>query len=136
VDKLVELIVSKLPEGESLYPEDEFTDQSSRFMAAELVREKILIATRQEVPYAVAVMIDEWNEEDLLEISATILVEKSSQRGILIGKGGQFLKNIGTQARQEIEELLGRKIYLQLHVKVAEGWRQDRRILNELEYSE
>ena len=135
--KLLELIVSRLPEGEAMYPEDEFTDQSSRFMSAELVREKILIATRQEVPYAVAVMVDEWSEgEEVTEINATILVEKSSQRGILIGKGGQFLKNIGTQARQEIEQLLDRKVFLQLHVKVAENWRQDKRILHELEYSE
>jgi GTP-binding protein Era len=137
LDKLLELIVSRLPEGEPLFPEDEFTNQSSRFMAAELVREKILIATRQEVPYAVAVMIDDWEEEDaLLRIGASILVEKSSQRGILIGKGGQFLKKIGTQARGEIEELLGQKIFLELHVKVAEDWRQNPRILHELEYAE
>jgi GTPase len=136
VDKLVELIVDRLPEGEAMYPDDEYTDQSSRFMAGELVREKILHATRQEVPYSVAVMIDEWAEEgELTRISATILVEKSSQRAILIGKGGQFLKNIGTLARQEIEELLQRKVYLQLHVKVAENWRQSPRILQELEYS-
>lgn len=138
VDKLVELIVSKLPEGPPLYPEDEFTDQSSRFMASELVREKILQATRQEVPYSVAVMVNEWREEEdgILLINADILVEKASQRGILIGKQGQFLKKIGTDARLEIEELLERKVYLQLHVRVSEGWRQNRRILNELEYSE
>ncbi len=137
VDKLIDMIVERLPEEESMFPEDEFTNQSSRFMSAELVREKILIATRQEVPYAVAVMIDDWKEEDgMLIIGATILVEKASQRGILIGKGGQFLKKIGTEARQEIQQLLERKLYLQLHVKVAEGWRQDPRVLQELEYSE
>jgi GTP-binding protein Era len=136
LDKLVELIVSHLPEGEAIFPEDEFTNQTSRFMSAELVREKILIATRQEVPYAVAVMIDEWEEAEPLQIGATILVEKASQRGILIGKQGQFLKNIGIQAREEIEQLLDRKVYLQLHVKVAEGWRQNPRVLHELEYSE
>lgn len=137
VDKLVQMIVDRLPEGEPMYPEDEFTDQSSRFMAGELVREKILIATRQEIPYSVAVMINDWHDDpEMLTISADILVEKSSQRGILIGKGGAFLKQIGTQARQEIEALLERKVYLELHVRVAQDWRQDRRILQELEYSE
>jgi GTP-binding protein Era len=137
VDKLVELIVSRLPVAAPLYPEDEFTDQSSRFMVAEFVREKILIAARQEIPYSVAVMIDEWDDQgETLRVSASILVEKASQRGILIGKGGQFLKRIGTQARGEVEELLGRKVYLDLHVKVSEDWRQNRRILHDLEYSE
>jgi GTP-binding protein Era len=138
VEKLVELIVSRLPEGEPMYPEDEFTDQSSRFMASELVREKILHATRQEVPYSVAVMINEWSdhEDGRLSINAEILVEKASQRGILIGKQGQFLKKIGTEARLEIEELLQRKVFLELHVRVSEGWRQNRRVLQELEYSE
>ncbi|HSH92653.1 MAG TPA: GTPase Era [Roseimicrobium sp.] len=138
VDKLVDLIASRLPEGEMLFPEDEFTNQSSRFMAGELVREKILHATRQEVPYSVAVMINEWPEDEkgLLTITADILVEKASQRGILIGKQGQFLKAIGTEARAEIQQLLERKIYLQLHVRVAEDWRQNRRILHELEIAE
>jgi GTP-binding protein Era len=138
VDKLMEMIVSRLPEGEPSYGADEFTDQSSRFLAAELVREKILIATRQEVPHSVAVMVDDWEEEEdgRVRIGASILVEKASQRGILIGKQGQFLKQIGTQARAEIEELLGRKVHLDLHVKVSEGWRMNSRILRELEYSE
>jgi GTP-binding protein Era len=137
VDKLMELIVDRLPEGPPEYGEDEFTDQSSRFLAAELVREKILIATRQEVPHSVAVMVEEWEEdENLSRISATILVEKASQRGILIGKQGQFLKKIGEQARAEIEAFLGHKIFLQLHVKVSEDWRMNPRVLHELEYTE
>jgi GTPase len=137
VDKLMELIVSKLPEAAPQFDEDEFTDQSSRFIAAELVREKILVATRQEVPHSVAVMVDEWEEEEKLSrISATILVEKASQRGILIGKQGQFLKKIGEQARHEIEALLGHKVFLQLHVKVSEGWRMNPRVLHELEYTD
>jgi GTP-binding protein Era len=137
VDKLVDLIVAKLPLHPALYPEDEFTDQSSRFLAAELVREKILVATRDEIPHSVAVMVDEWEEEpNLTRIAATILVEKSSQRAILIGKQGQFLKKIGTEARLEIEELIGKKVYLQLHVKVSEDWRMSPRILQELEYSD
>ncbi len=137
VNKLMELIVARLPVGDAMYPEDEYTDQSSRFMTAEMVREKILIATRQEVPHAVAVRIDEWEDlETITHISATILVEKSSQRGILIGKGGQFLRTIGTKARVEIEEMLGHQIFLQLYVKVSEDWRMNPRVLHELEYTE
>lgn len=139
VDKLVEMIVAKLPEGQAQYDPDDYTDQSSRFIAAEFVREKILIATKQEVPHAVAVLVDSWEEEDeegLVRISASIFVEKASQRAILIGKQGQFVKKIGTEARQEIEELLGRKIFLELHVRVREDWRMNPRMLQELEYAE
>lgn len=139
VDKLVEMIVAKLPEGEAQYDADDYTDQSSRFIAAEFVREKILIATKQEVPHAVAVLVDSWEEEGeegLVRISASIFVEKASQRAILIGKQGQFVKKIGTEARLEIEELLGRKIFLELHVRVREDWRMNPRMLQELEYAE
>lgn len=139
VDKLVEMIVAHLPEGEPIYPEDEFTDQSSRFLVGELVREKILNATRQEVPHATAVLVDEWYEDEdsgVLHIGANIYVEKASQRGILIGKQGQFLKQIGTDARKEIEATLGQKVFLQLNVKVREDWRMNPRMLQELEYSD
>jgi GTP-binding protein Era len=137
VDKLLEMVVSHLPERAPMYDEDEYTDQSSRFLSAELVREKILQATRQEIPHSVAVMVDDWTDEDnFTRISATIIVEKSSQRGILIGKQGSFLKNIGTLARTDIESILGHKVFLELHVKVSEGWRQNPRTLHELEYSE
>jgi GTPase len=139
VDKLVDLIVEALPEGEPMYDSDEFTNQSSRFLAAELVREKILQATREEVPHATAVMVDSWEEEpdsDLVRIHATILVERAGQRAILIGRQGQFLKKVGTEARQEIEEFLGRRVHIELHVRVQEGWRMDPRVLQELEYSE
>lgn len=135
VDELVELIVARLPERAPEYGEDEFTDQSSRVLAAELVREKILQATREEVPHSVAVLVEGWDEDEQpIRIEATILVEKASQRGILIGKGGQFLKAIGTKAREEIEAVLGQKVFLALHVKVSEGWRQNPRLLAELEY--
>ena len=137
VDKLLEMIVLRLPEGKPSYSEDEFTDQSSRFLAAELIREKILVATRQEIPHSVAVMMEEWEEDgDLLRIGASILVERTSQRGILIGKQGSFLKKIGTESRLEIEELLGRRVHLDLHVRVSEDWRMNPRVLRELEYSE
>ena len=134
VDKLRDMIVEKLPERAPLYDEDEFTDQSTRFFAAELVREKLLHATRQE-SHAVAVLIDGWEEEDnLTRITATILVEKASQRAIVIGKQGQFIKAIGTKARVEIEALIGKKVFLELHVRVEEGWRMNPRLLHELEY--
>lgn len=138
IDKLVDLVVARLPVGDPIYPEDEFTDQSSRFLVGEIVREKILAATRQEVPHATAVLVDQWTEEPsgLLRIGAAIIVERASQRGILIGKGGQFLKQVGTQARLEIENLLGRKIFLELTVKVREGWRMNPRMLQELEYTD
>jgi GTP-binding protein Era len=138
VEKLMDLIVSRLPEGEPAFSVDDFTDQSSRFMAAELVREKILQATRQEVPHATAVLVDDWEEpeEGVVRISASIIVEKASQRAILIGKQGQFIKRIGTQARLEIEALIGRQVYLELFVKVREDWRMNPRMLHELEYME
>lgn len=138
VDKLVRQIVDRLPEGPPVYDPDDFTDQSARFMAAELVREKILNATRQEVPHATAVVVESWEEPEdsngVLAISASIVVEKQSQKAILIGHQGRFIKTIGTRARQEIEELLGRKVYLELFVKVREGWRMNPRMLQELEY--
>jgi GTPase len=135
VDKLVELLLSRLPERAPFYPADEFTDQSSRFIAAEYVREKILIKTRQEVPHATAVIVEGWEDrpDGLAHISASIIVDKDSQRVILLGKHGSFIKQIGTSARQELEELLGQRIFLELHVRVQEGWRQNPRILHELE---
>jgi GTP-binding protein Era len=135
VDKLIDLILNHIPERAPFYPEDEFTDQSARFMAAEFVREKILIKTRQEIPHATAVVVESWEEDGALtRISATIIVDKTSQRPIMLGKAGTFIKEIGTQARVELEEMLGSKVFLELHVKVQEGWRQNPRILHELEY--
>ncbi|RYG65880.1 GTPase Era, partial [bacterium] len=132
---LVEQIVARLPERPPIFAEDEYTDQTARFLTSELVREKILQATRQEVPHAVAVRIDQWDEEPKRTfIRATIVVEKASQRAILIGKKGQFIKTIGTAARIEIEKLVGRNVFLELFVKVEEGWRQNPRLLHELEY--
>lgn len=135
VDKLLELVVAQLPGGDPIFGEDEFTDQSTRFMCGEIVREKILRATRQEVPHSIAISVDSWEEEgDHVTIGATVLVEKASQRGIIIGKQGQFLKKIGTEARTEIEALLERKVRLELHVKVSEDWRMNPRVLQELDY--
>lgn len=134
LDKLLQMIVDRLPEGEPNFPEDEFTDQSTRFWVSELIREQVVAGTRQELPHATAVRIDAWEEAgEMLNIRASILVEKPSQRAIVIGKGGEFIKKVGTQARLQIEEALGRKVFLDLHVTHAAEWRMNRRVLRELE---
>lgn len=137
VNLVLDAIVKVLPEGEPLYDANQFTDQSLRELSREFVRERILTLTRQEVPHATAVLVDEWEDKErITTIRATILVEKSSQRAILIGKGGAFLKRIGMEARAEIEGLLGHQVHLDLHVRVSEDWRMNRRILHELEYDQ
>jgi len=126
LDELRKEIVERLPEGPPLYPADYLTDQPERFLAAEVIREKVLHHTQQEVPHAVAVMIESWEDTPkILRIAATIYVERPGQKAILIGAGGAALKKIGTLARQELERSLGRKIFLQTLVKVRAGWRQD-----------
>lgn len=126
LDELRKEIVARLPEGPAQYPADYLTDQPERFLAAEVIREKVLHHTQQEVPHAVAVMIESWEDTPkLLRIAATIYVERPGQKAILIGAGGAALKKIGTLARQELERSLGRKIFLQTLVKVRAGWRQD-----------
>ncbi len=135
VSKLISALVEALPEGPALFPEDEYTDQPVRFMVAEFVREKALQLTRQEVPHALAVSIAQWEDEGFrIVISVDILVEREGQKAILIGKGGAMLKEIGTKARLEIEELTGKKVYLELFVKVRDNWRGNMAILNELDY--
>ncbi|HWQ33307.1 MAG TPA: GTPase Era [Blastocatellia bacterium] len=133
LDLLVELIFKYLPEGEQLYDPELFTDQIERNIVAELVREKILDLTGQELPYATAVRTESWQEtEDATEIHCVIYVERESQKPMIIGKGGQMLKTIGTRARQEIEKLLERHVRLFLFVRVQEQWRNDPRTLDEL----
>jgi GTPase len=134
VDKLVNLIVPRLPVGEMLFPEDEFTDQPMRTLAAEFVRERALRLTRQEIPHALTTFVELWDEEPAgkLRIVIDIVVEKSGQKAIVIGKGGAMLKQIGTEARQEIERLIERPVYLELVVKVREDWRQNPRMLRDL----
>jgi GTP-binding protein Era len=135
VDRLLELTVKILPEGNPVYGEDVVTDQSMRTLAAEIIREKILQKTREEVPYSVAVEIDRFVEEGkLARIAATVLVEKESQKAIVIGKRGERLKAIGTYARIEMERLFGLKVFLELWVKVRPAWRQDELMLTELGY--
>ena len=133
VERLAERLVAHLPEGERLYPEDFLTDQPERFFVAEMVREQILRHTREEIPYSTAVIIDSFKEaQPVMRIEASILVERQSQKGILIGRGGAMLKAIGSAARREIEAFLGTKIYLGLFVKVREGWREDPAMLDEM----
>jgi len=137
LDALLEMLVEASPEGEPRFDPDDFTDQSSRFLVSELIRERVLTGTREEVPHATAVRIDDWDESgEVLRIGASLIVEKPGQRAILIGRGGQFLKQLGSDARLEIEETLGRKVYLELHVIARENWRQNPRMLREMEYGE
>lgn len=135
LNELVESLIAYLPEGPPLFPEDQSTDQPERFLAAELVREKVLTHTREEVPHAVAVLLDSFEEgERLVRIRATIYVEREGQKGIVIGRGGEMLKKIGTEARKELETLLGTKIFLELFVKVERNWRQNSAIVRQLDW--
>jgi GTP-binding protein Era len=133
VDVLPSLLLKYLPEGERLYPEDFLTDLPERFFVAEMVREQILRLTREEIPYTTGVLIESFKEEEgLVRIEATIYAERESQKGILIGKGGGMLKEVGTAARRQIEEFLGTQIFLGLFVKVRERWREDAALLDEM----
>jgi GTPase len=135
LEELRGVILERLPEGPAYFPEDYVTDQPERFLAAELIREKVLLATRQEVPHSVAVMVDKWEETPkITRIYATIRVERDGQKAIVIGTGGAMLKQIGTLARHEMEKLFGAKIYLDLHVRVEPGWREKRAFLNTLDW--
>jgi GTPase len=135
LEELTKAIVARLPEGPALYPADQMTDQPERFLAAELVREKVLRETRQEVPHSVAVLVDAWEEKaTLTRIAMTIYVERDGQKAIVIGSRGSMLKKIGTLARIDIEEMLGRKVFLELFVKVRENWRESPEFLSELDW--
>ena len=135
IDRLLAVTVPYLEEGDGAYGDDVVTDQSMRTLAAEMIREKVLQATEQEVPYSVAVEIEEFVEEGkLARIRATILVERETQKGILIGKQGVRLKSISTQARLDMERLFGMKVFLEVWVKVKEAWREDEQALVELGY--
>jgi GTP-binding protein Era len=133
VGVLLDLIMERLTEGPALYPIDEITDQPLEARLAEVIREKALHVTHQEVPHSIAVVIDETeHEEGLLTIHATLIVERESQKGIVIGKGGHTLKTIGTRAREEMELIAGKKVFLDLHVKVLKEWQRDPRALQRL----
>jgi GTP-binding protein Era len=135
LDQLRAEVLRLLPEGPEYFPPDHYTDQPARFLAAELIREKILIATRQEVPHSVTVIIEKWEElPRLIRIFATIVVERDGQKAIVIGSKGSMLKQIGTQAREEMEALFDTHIYLDLHVKVETAWREKASYLNTVDW--
>lgn len=133
IDTLVDNIYRKLPNGAPIYDEDDLTDETMRKIAAETIREKILLQTRDEIPHSVAVLIDSYKEEENIDkIYATIVVEHESQKIILIGKNGQMVKKIGTDARQELEKLADKKIYLELNIKVMKNWRKNNKNLENM----
>ena len=138
LDLLLGRLFEHLPEGEPLYDSEQITDRTERFLSAEFIREKILERTREEIPYTTAVLLKKFDESrresaKLVSIEADILVEKESQQGIIIGKGGLQLRDLGTAARKELEELLGCRVYLQLEVRTVRKWRDDDVILDQLE---
>jgi len=146
IDELLKIVIELLPEGPKYFPEDILTDQAERFIVAEIIREKVFELTRQEIPYSTAVVVEKFKENPkkkpvpagikrgIVSISATINVERDSQKGIIIGKGGTMLKEIGTRARMDIERLLGTKVFLELFVRVQKDWTKDKRALKEFGY--
>jgi GTP-binding protein Era len=133
VESLISEIFKHLPEGPMFYPADQISDQQERTIAGEIIREKLILATEQEMPYSTAVVVEQFEEgERLHRIVATVYVERDSQKAIVIGKGGQKLKEIGTEARKELETFFERKIFLELHVKVKKGWRDNEEMLKSL----
>lgn len=136
VDRLEQVLLSHVPEGEPLFPDDYLTDQPERMLAAEMVREQVLAHTREELPFSTAVIVDQFDEPEqpggLLRLYCTILVEQSSQKPIIIGRAGDMIKRIGTAARLELERFFETKVFLDLHVKVKPDWREDERVLDSL----
>lgn len=138
IDKLKDMIVERLEYGPMYYPEDQLLDLPERFVVAEIIREKVLLNTLEEIPHSVAVTIESFKQNyknpNMIDINATIIVERSSQKGIVIGKGGSMLKKIGSAARIDIVKFLGQKIYLELFVKVESDWRNNKKYLREFGY--
>lgn len=135
LEEVLTTMIKALPEGPAYFPKDEITDQPARFLAAEIIRERVLFETEQEVPYAATVIIEQFEEKPrLTRIAAVIYVERDGQKAIVIGKGGQMLKKIGTAARLEIEKMLGTKVFLELFVKVRANWRESREFIEGLDW--
>ena len=135
IEELLAAVLKRLPQGPQYFPADEYTDQPERFLASEIIREKIIHHTKQELPYVTAVLIDQFEEgEPITRLHATIVVEKESQKPIVIGAGGARLKEIGSEARQELERLFPPKVFLELFVKVEPHWRDNRAVIAELDY--
>ena len=137
LDRLETFITSRLPEAVPQFPDDQLTDKSMRFIVAEIIREKLFRLLKQELPYSITVSVDHYKEEsDMVRISATIWVERKSQKGIVIGKNGSLLKKTGSQAREDIQRLIDNKVYLQLWVKIREDWADDEKSLAAFGYSD
>ena len=135
IEKLKERIVELLPEHPPYYTEDELTDKSQRFILSEIVREKIFEQFREEIPYSCEVIVTDFKEaEDIIRIYSSIFVERESQKAILLGKGGSAIKKLGISAREDCEKFLGKKIFLELTVKVKDNWRNDKLVLKQLGY--
>ena len=135
LDRLLDVVVRMLPQGPRYFPEDQVTDQPTRFMASEIIREQVLLETREEVPHATTVMVERFEEgKKLTRIAAVIYCERAGQKAILLGKGGQMLKKIGTAARLDIEKMTGTKVYLELFVKVKAGWRESPEFVEGLDW--
>jgi GTP-binding protein Era len=135
VQELISRIKELLPEGPAYYPQDELTDRNMRFLCSEIIREKVFLLTKEEIPYAVAVQVMNYEEKETLhKISAEIYVERDSQKGIIIGNGGEMIKRIGSDARKDIETLVESKVFLELFVKVKKNWTKDEFFLKELGY--
>jgi len=139
VDRLERVLVDQLPQGEAFYPEDYLTDQPERFFAAEIVREKLLQFTHAEIPFSSAVIMERFEEPEgaqgrkgLFRLYCTIVVDRESHKPIVVGKGGDMIKRIGTAAREELEQFFGTRVYLDLHVRVEAEWREDERVLNDI----
>jgi GTPase len=135
LDVLLAKLISALPAGPRYFPEDQTTDQPARFMAAEIIREQVLLETEEEIPYATTVIVESFEEgQKLTRVGATIYCEREGQKGILIGKRGEMLKRIGTAARLQMQRMLGMKVFLELYVKVQPGWRESRSFVEELDW--
>ncbi len=135
LDILRKNVLESLPVGPHYFPDDQITDQPERFLAAEIIREQVLVSAHQEVPYATTVMVEQWEEKPkLTRIAAAIFVERDGQKAIIIGKGGETLKRIGTNARHELEKILNTKVFLELFVKVQAGWRDSRHFVEQLDW--
>ena len=136
VDRLERALLDRLPEGEPLYPADYLTDQPERFFAGEIVREKLLQFTRAEIPFSSAVVVDKFDEPEreggLMKLHCTIVVDRESHKPIVVGRGGEMIKRIGTAAREDLERFFDTKVFLDLHVRVKTEWREDERVLNDL----
>lgn len=137
VDRILDVVKAHLPDHPPFFPQDEFTNRPERFFASEIIREKIFLNYEEEIPYSCEVAINSFkDEEDILRISAEIYVERDSQKGIVIGKGGSSLKKVGTEARKDMEAFFGKKVFLETHVKVAGDWRKEKNRLRQFGYLE